>query len=121
MSIKRFGLDPDDKLGLSNDDVVSLPNGNFGLERMSKIEHLVQKLEAWSSASNKTGEHTWFLEDGCKCEILRVNGGGWQKGRFRLRLEFIPDNPEAFQQQKELDVWAGQASPLDDLRNGLEV
>lgn len=115
MSIERFGLDPDEKLGLSNDDVVSLPGNSFGLEKMSKLEHLLKKMEAWSHISNKTDEMTWFSENGCKCEILRINGGGWQKGQFRIRLEFIPDNPEAFQQKSSENV--EQKSPLDDLRN----
>ncbi|MFW6296407.1 MAG: KGK domain-containing protein, partial [Halothece sp.] len=37
-----------------------------------------------------------------------VNGKGWQKGKFRIRvaLEFIPDEPENNQPE----------SPLDDIR-----
>jgi hypothetical protein len=33
-----------------------------------------------------------FLE-GIECEVLSTNGGGWKKGRVRLRLEYIPDEP----------------------------
>lgn len=38
-----------------------------------------------------------WLGEGIPCETLRV-GGGWEKGRVRIRLEFVPDEPtpEAF-------------------------
>ncbi|MEO1692215.1 MAG: KGK domain-containing protein [Cyanobacteria bacterium J06631_6] len=60
-----------------------------------------QKLERKCDAS------TW-LEDGEKCEILRANSLGWQKGIMKIKinvsLEFVPDEPEE------------TASPLDDVR-----
>jgi hypothetical protein len=34
----------------------------------------------------------WFGK-GIECQVLSTNGGGWQKGRVRLRLEYIPDEP----------------------------
>jgi hypothetical protein len=120
MSIERFGLDPDSKLGLSNDDVVILTAKDFGLETMSKLGRLIEALGQWSrgNSSNKGNEPQWFVEQGCQCEILRTTGGGWQKGKFRIRLEFIPDDPKSFFNLPEEDK---PQSPLADLRSGLDI
>lgn len=32
----------------------------------------------------------WF-SDGLECEALRFNGQGWQRGKVRIRLEFMPE------------------------------
>ncbi|MEH2242343.1 KGK domain-containing protein [Nostoc sp.] len=120
MSIERFGLDPNNKLGLSNDDAVNIPSKDFGVEKMSKICHLIEAIQRWSrnNKNNIGSEAQWFLEPGLPCEVLRTVGGGWQKGRFRFRLEFIPDNPEAFLKNSPPEDEKPQ-SPLDDLRSQL--
>ena len=67
---------------------------------------IIQKLE------RKCDAKLWF-EDGEKCEILKANSSGWQKGNFRLKmnisLEFIPDEPEK------------DTSPLDDVRQEINI
>jgi hypothetical protein len=112
MSVERFGLDPDGKLGFSNDDVVMFQTGNFSLDKMTKISSLLQALEPWAqrNSNNKASESVLFSEKGLDCQVLRVSGGGWQKGRIRFRLEFVPDEPPP------------QAnSPLADLRSNLDI
>ncbi|ACC80335.1 KGK domain-containing protein [Nostoc punctiforme] len=121
MSIEKFGLDPNSRLGLTTDDVVALTTADYGMEKMTKLGQLIQGIEQWSNknSNNKGAESQWFFDQGRECEILRTTGGGWQKGRFRIRLEFIPDNPEVFLQesaQKEDKL----ESPLDDLRSQLD-
>jgi uncharacterized protein (DUF302 family) len=37
-------------------------------------------------------EHSAWVEKGVPCEVLLTQGGGWQKGRIRLRIEFIPED-----------------------------
>lgn len=120
MSIERFGLDPDGDLGLSNDDVVTIASKEFGLESMTKLSLLLELIERWSRSNNqnKGNEPQWFVEQGFKCEVLRTSGGGWQSGKFRFRLEFIPDNPEAFL-KNSLSEENKPESPLDDLRSQL--
>lgn len=75
---------------LDNNDVVCIGSGNnFAntstcryLElKMALAEYLRPKFDAW-------------VGQGAKGEILRTTGGGWQRGKFRLRLEFIPDPEE---------------------------
>jgi hypothetical protein len=38
------------------------------------------------------GDMNAWAGEGVKCEILRP-GERWQKGKVRLRLEFVPDEP----------------------------
>jgi hypothetical protein len=82
---------------LEDDDVVSLVNGQaFRVGPL--IRGLIQRslgddyVKAWSSF-------------GIDCEFLRA-GRNWQRGRIRLKLEFIPDKPQ---------------SVLDDLRSDLKI
>lgn len=121
MTIERFGLDPDGRLGLTGDDVVTFAATDYGLEKMTKLGRLIEAIERWAgnNSQNKGSESTWFVEQGRQCEILRTLGGGWQKGRFRIRLEFIPDNPEAFLKPSSPEDDKPQ-SPLDDLRSTLK-
>ncbi|MHC5862041.1 KGK domain-containing protein [Nostoc sp.] len=118
MSVKEFGLDPDDRFGLSEEDAVSIQNKYFGVDRMVKVGGLISALRQWANSHSQNNEGHWFIEQGCQCQILRVKGGGWLKGRFRIRLEFIPDNPEDFLQQSAPKEEKPQ-SPLDDLRSQL--
>lgn len=115
--VKEFGLDPDGKFGLSREDAIHIWNNAFGLKSMAKLYELISGLNQWALAC-KNGEYIWFSE-GCKCEILRTKGGGWQKGKLRFRLEFIPDNPEAFI-EPAYSV-EKPPSPLEDLRSDLNI
>lgn len=40
-----------------------------------------------------TDDHEGWFSDGLDCEALRFNSQGWQRGRVRIRLEFMPDGP----------------------------
>lgn len=35
-----------------------------------------------------------WIGDGVEGHVLQANGSGWQKGKFRIRIEFVPDAPE---------------------------
>ncbi len=120
MTIEKFGLDPDGKLGLSEHDVVNLSCPWFELSiTIVKLGQLINSIVGWAVRNpNPKIEHPWFSEKGCQCEILRTKGGGWQKGRFRFRLEFIPDDPAAFLEDSTAEADKMQ-SPLDDLRSQL--
>ena len=43
-----------------------------------------------------------WLGDGLTCELLKP-GKEWQKGKLRLRLEFVPDEPSEDRPNDSLD------------------
>ncbi|MEM9542479.1 MAG: KGK domain-containing protein [Cyanobacteria bacterium P01_E01_bin.42] len=120
---------------LQNNDIVTKTEGNrqnsedryshyfFGLEsehsftyRSSEIVSAIAKI-LQSARSSYTTEMK-LLSDGVECELMKNTGGGWKKGKFRLKmsLEFCPDEPE--EQQNESP---GQPeSVLDDIRKSLK-
>ncbi len=60
----------------------------------------------------------WF-EEGIECEFLKAStGGGWQKGKIRVRefslhLEFVPDVPDEPEPSPDTTALA----PLSELLN----
>jgi hypothetical protein len=77
------------KIELNNDDVVSMKSEYSVIgSNLFKLGWFKGGLERISGALSK------WISDGVDCEILSVNGGGWQKGKLHLRLEFIPDEPD---------------------------
>jgi hypothetical protein len=78
--MSNFQLNDDDVLSMNRDH--SLHNTSLIKTRWFRtgLERLNAHLKIW-------------LGEGVECEILSVNGGGWQKGKVYLRMEFIPDEP----------------------------
>jgi len=117
MSNYRFGLDLQNKFALTDEDVLAPPSKT----PIVTFAAFIQSLNNWVSKFNEQWPNPgpmWFTERGVSCEILRTKGGGWQKGKLRFRLEFIPDNPDAF-----LDnlVPKAELSTLDALRAELNL
>jgi hypothetical protein len=87
------------------DDVVSmLPIHNLIGDRISRFNTIDQALKNQLRSSISSN---WFKE-GIECEFLKAStGGGWQKGKIRvreffLRLEFVPDVPDEPEPSTEL-------------------
>jgi hypothetical protein len=78
-----------DEFQLNDDDVVLTEDAeaSFINSKLFKIGWFKKGFERFSSYMN-----TW-LNEGVDCEMLQAGGGGWRKGKLRLRLEFIPDEP----------------------------
>ncbi len=111
----ELGYPEQDRAGLSDEDVVCASGGLcFGTPDMAKLKTLTERIRSWAHGTGRheSAEFKWFTEKGFKCEVLRVGGGGWIKGRFRFRLEFVPDEPEVTQPKDP-------SSPLADLRSQL--
>jgi hypothetical protein len=74
---------------LNDDDVVSMKSEYSWIQsKLFLFKWLIDGLPRLTSCLNL------WLNEGVECEVLFANGGGWQKGKMRLRLEFVPDNPE---------------------------
>ena len=65
--------------------------------------------------SYMTDEQANWFSEGVKCEVLKLDGKGWQKGKVRLALEFCPDEPEVEETPENKGIVEPE-SPLDDLR-----
>lgn len=110
-----FGLDPDGRFGFDQEDAL-----RCGVSVLT-LSQLILRIQQWKDRlrfREQIPSVAWFSPDGIACEILRVSGGGWLKGRLRFRLEFIPDDPAAFKQPKPVRQ---ESSPLDDLRSELDL
>lgn len=108
----RIELYTEKDLGLSADDVVDVEAGLGYDSKIVTFISFMRTVNNWISLQNEQWpkpRNTWFTE-GIKCKVLRAKGGGWQKGRFRFRLEFIPDNPEDFNQVVSNEVIPAQDS-----------
>ena len=64
-----------------------------------------------------TDDKTAFYSSGLNCEILQANGKGWQKGKARVSLEFIPDNETDEDNNSELEVESPQTHDLNSFRD----
>jgi len=98
------------KMELNQNDVVTMD-----IALSFKAGGIVKAGQLQSAAMNWLGEplNRWVQERGIECEVLQVEGGGWQKGKIRFRMEFIPETAPALPQDPN--------SPLADLRSNLDI
>ncbi len=85
------------------DDVISVDRSN---DLLSGSTFRVKEVTNEIVDRLRVRANRCWLEDGVNCEMLNHKTGGWKKGKIRISLEFIPDEPEP----QNLE------SPLDDLR-----
>ncbi|MBD2365201.1 hypothetical protein H6G36_29290 [Anabaena minutissima FACHB-250] len=89
-----------EKIVLDDTDVVSIAGDasvyNFGLASTFKSGELIESARKWIAQSgHETSSYsTWLGKNGIRCQLLRANGMGWKPGIARLRIEFIPDEPQ---------------------------
>lgn len=104
-------------IDLDNDDVVYSESSDF-VGPTFKVSQLKTAVLSWSLGDTRypaTSRQRWFTPNGIKCQVLRVQGGGWQSGKLRFRLEFVPDEPEPSIKPVKPE------SLLDDLRSNLNI
>lgn len=79
---------------LAQEDVVSIEGGatlslsrpTFRVDEMTA--HVVSHLA-------RTPQEREWSSTGFPAKVLNSKTGGWRKGKVRLTIEFIPDEPEA--------------------------
>ncbi|MEH2207494.1 MAG: KGK domain-containing protein [Nostoc sp.] len=109
-----------DQIFLSDEDVVSMAqDANLTGASTSTGEELMQRLKylVYRNSNLQEDKASDWLVNGANCKLLLAQGGGWQKGKIRIRFEFVPDKPTP---TKPL-IPTNSASPLDDLRSHLVV
>ncbi|MBD1926490.1 hypothetical protein H6F74_09570 [Trichocoleus sp. FACHB-90] len=79
------------EFNLSDDDVVSM---NLHVSLVGNQTFKVSQFMHWFKQKVGGSAEVWTGE-GVDCEVLiSSTGGGWQPGKVRIRLEFVPDEPE---------------------------
>ncbi|MFP4694487.1 MAG: KGK domain-containing protein [Halothece sp.] len=96
---------------LENNDVVHFKSYCFDFDKTSKIEQIKGKINQWIKERFKSGRQIFpdFIDN---CEVLKADGKGWQKGKIRIRFEFIPYEPNPEEEIKET-----KQKSLDEFRN----
>lgn len=85
-----------DESKLNPNDVIK-PDANFNLigylsgggSEIFTADKLTQLFE------NNFGETItpWLSDEGVECEVIRANRAqGWEKGKIRIKIEFIPND-----------------------------
>jgi hypothetical protein len=115
----------------NNDDVIAFGNTTYKVNVLQKAankslsNHLGMRLnselqhrgitipETVLKAGSKTEPYTSFFTSGIDCEVLQIGSQGWKKGklRFKLSVEFVPDEPESVDMPSQ-----NSDSSLDDIR-----
>jgi hypothetical protein len=117
---------------LQNNDIITKTEGNsreegnaypfFTLESDHSSTYRVEEI----INATKTAFQKYFssyvtqiklISEGVECELMKNNGGGWKKGKFRLKmsLEFCPDEPD----EQTSKAPEKPKSVLDDIRQSL--
>ncbi len=82
----RFSpLDPDEVLYVPSGKIL-MDNPTFKVgEFLDTLAQTVSDCESeWSE------DHEGWFAEGVECQAMRLTGQGWQSGRVRLRVEFMP-------------------------------
>lgn len=84
---QEFGLLNDDEVLHVDAGRVLMTNPTFKVsEFLDALAQLVSEREIeWSDT------HEGWFSNGLSCEALRFGNRGWQRGRVRVRLEFVPE------------------------------
>ncbi len=107
---------PHKPMSLEQDDVIQLLVENCQLANLAKLSTFSQLEDGMRGQlaiqrDNQYGRNKWIGE-GVECRVLQASGNttGWQKGRIRINIEFIPDAVEPAAEE------VSDNSPLDSLR-----
>lgn len=107
----------DKPIVLKDEDVVCMSVAkSFAETPTSKVGELMDIVNDWLIASPSIAPTGQWVKEGVECQVLLAEGGCWQKGRVRFRIEFIPHEPApVVETPNEIEV------SLSDLRSSLNV
>lgn len=91
----------------SENDVIEFSSGTYRVQKLIETipkiflnvlaPQLYERLQkAKISIPVKNSSYSNYFTKGVDCEILKVGGDAWQKGKLKINvsIEFIPDEPE---------------------------
>ncbi|MCV3215104.1 hypothetical protein OGM63_16555 [Plectonema radiosum NIES-515] len=84
------------RIDLNDDDVVSMSEEDNLLDgQTSKISEIMSKIMNVLDRHHQTEICEKWVESGVDCQLLQVQGGGWKKGKIRIRLEFVSNEEQS--------------------------
>jgi hypothetical protein len=87
---------------LKDDDVLQAPATGILNQQTFSTKEFMQGIRMLLGSKLGSGVEKW-LGEGVACRLLRADGSeGWQPGKVRVRLEFVPDET---QPEKLLDEY----------------
>jgi hypothetical protein len=118
--MESFNLEDDDVIKLNSSENPTLTTTSTHNEVMQSIFWAVSS-HLKARGVKDVGTFGRIFYRGVKGDVLRP-GEGWLTGTVRVRLEFIPDEPEEEDEQEAVLLRpAKPESPLDDLRAELNL
>lgn len=103
-----------ERVFLNDDDVLKVD------VKLSPCGHTTSTVREMNSALCATNVGESWVREGIDCSVLFENSNGWRKGKVKITLEFIPDDPEPInaenQQVSQPKLLPSVDSQLDDLR-----
>ena len=93
---KRQFVNPTDVISVNGNETIAISHKTF------RVAEFLQKIFENFAGNNEKGKKWCF--DGVDCELL-TPGQPWRKGKIKITLEFIPEEPE---------------SPLDEIRREIQ-
>jgi hypothetical protein len=108
-------------------DVVSVPKAKSLMNASTfKVMEVASYLAKQLYSNENSQPYQEWSNTGVECEVLKMDGNGWKKGKVRISLEFIPDEEE---EEEILEANLEEESippklpesPLDDLRTQLKI
>lgn len=92
------------------EDVIHLKSNAAFNKKTFIVEEFVQHIV--ESAGLRGTE--WFAQ-GVQCRYLAADGGGWQEGRMRISIDFVPQSPTEEVNDGELVLPPGEDGNEVDL------
>ena len=116
--MNRFEPERDDVVWMR--DTAKSPVNNLTFLVAQLTQAFTSSIEKGLLDSPSITAKAWF-GDGVECELVDVSaGGGWKKGKIRLRLEFVPEEPEPEPEPETLpESLDPDSSFLDSLRKDI--
>jgi hypothetical protein len=87
---------------LDSEDVLQIPHRTFNTGSPRFMDLLSAFSESFRTALNDWSYNSLVMhETGFPISVLKTSGGGWQKGRLRIRVvfEFEPELPPIVEEQ----------------------
>ncbi|MDP5018603.1 KGK domain-containing protein [Anabaena sp. UHCC 0187] len=105
---------------LDENDVISINPENFDRLDVSKTLTAVELIEAIKDYIGADDPDAKLFTAGIEAKVLRP-GDSWKKGKIRVAIEFLSDEPEVKKTIVNNNLGVNQeTSPLDDLRDKLK-